>query len=143
MFDDLIRVPGQLVWDKEDAQWMVAVRPTDRQMNDLPPNKQKIIREADSNAEWDTSNHMAVADLLYIGTDETSPRPYTFPASRLEVASGCSATNSYPPAVYAQALLLNRVMDVVDLTEIELMEAGIDGQVILCANDLRETEKEL
>lgn len=130
---------GQVVYDRaEDGEHrtpLVVTDPTPGTVGDQDAKTRKLIRDADDNAGYDTSDDANCVTVAYLD-ESMSSRTYTFPESRLKTPEFNKQTLGYPPAVWAKARMLVRLYETTDLEQQDVLEASVEGQVILCADDL-------
>ena len=139
MTDRDIVTPGQIVFDRaeprHEASAMVVIIPAAGMVEEQDAKTREAIRSADDNEEYDTSDYAQCVEVAYVD-GHMSSETYTFPKERLRPATGKPYTLGVPPGIWAKSQMLCQLYQNSDLVETDVMEADVDGHVILTAKDM-------
>lgn len=127
---------SQVVFDKDEApdyeSTLIVVDPDAGTVGDQKGGTYDAIKSADGNAEFNTSDSVDCVKVQYCSPD-LSGTVYTFPVTRLYVPERLPSGMNWPPVVRAKADMLLRMFEQAGFNEMDVFEAGVEGQVLLAA----------
>lgn len=127
-----------MVFDRAEddhSSTLVVVNPDAGVVHEQPSPTREAIREAEDNERFDTSDDAPCVEAVYLDPDMTD-QAYTFPADRLYAPDASEITHGYSPVVWAKATMLADLFETLPIDDITTMDAGLEGQVILCAKEI-------